>query len=128
MPPAGQKRTVDSVLNKLIERVNSNIRRLRVLEQETGIVKTRLNSIEEDMLSQRNHTHKSLEDLADKIVKLDDRISSTENTMRDIIEKLKKVTTTTKIRELEQLIDIYNPLKSEFITKDEARRMIEELK
>jgi vacuolar-type H+-ATPase subunit I/STV1 len=122
-----QKRTVSSVLNKLIERVNSNIRRLRILEQETGILKTRTNSLEEEGLAHKNQINKSLTEMSDRITKLDDRIANTETTIKDVIEQLKKATTTTKIRELEQLIDIYNPLKSEFVTKDEAKRMIDEM-
>lgn len=126
MPAARSRRTVGTVLNKLIERVNSTIRRLRILEQESSIYKTRINAVEEGMLNLRNQMSKSFQEVSGKITKLDERMGVIENTLKEIIAQLKKVTTTTKIKELEQLIEIYNPIKSQFMTREEVDRMIEE--
>jgi predicted nucleic acid-binding Zn-ribbon protein len=120
------RRTVGSVLNKLIERVNSNIRRLRILEQESSIYKTRLTSAEQEIMSQRNQVMKSIKDINDKISRQEDRIAAIENTVKEIISQFKKVTTTSKIKELEELIEIYNPIKSQFVTREEVERIIEE--
>ena len=49
-----------------------------------------------------------------------------EKTMKDIINEIKKLATNTKLKELENLIDIYSPLKSEFITREEAQHLIDE--
>ena len=122
----GEKRTVGSVLNKLIERVNSNIRRLRILEQESSIYKTRMTSIEQEITSQKNHFNKSVKDLDQKITKLEGSIVNMENTVKEIINQMKKVTTTTRIKELEQMIEIYNPIKSQFITREEAERIVDD--
>jgi len=125
MPAAGQKRTVGSVLNKLIERVNSNIRRLRILEQESSIYKTRLTSIEQEMTAQKNQFTKSVKEANERTARLEESLAGIENTMKEIIAQLKKVTTTAKIKELEQLIEIYNPIKSQFVTREEVDKIIE---
>jgi len=120
------RRTVSSVLNKLIERVNSNMRRLRVLEQESSVYKTRMNSVEEDLLSQRNETENRKKELVLEKETLEERLTKIENVLKEIVSQLKKVTTTTKIKELEQLIEVYNPIKSQFMTRDEVDQMIDE--
>lgn len=126
MPAAGQRRTVGAVLNKLIERVNSNIRRLRILEQESSLFKTRLTSLEQEIVSQRNQAKKAAGDTSKKAAVLEERLASMESTLKEIITQLKKVTTTSKIKELEQLIEIYNPIKSQFVTREEVDKIIEE--
>jgi len=120
------RRTVGTVLNKIIERVNSSIRRLRILEQESSIYKTRLASAEQELISERNQMKKSLDEMGEKLSALEEKSLAMENIIKEIISQLKKSITTTKIKELEQLIDIYNPIKSQFVTREEAERMIEE--
>lgn len=126
MQPPRQKRTVGSVLNKVIQRTNANTRRLRVLEQENMILKARLASIERDSLHQRTQLEKSLKDLENRLGSLDDKSMTTHNTIKEIIKEIKKLATTSKVRELETLIQLYNPLKSQFMTREEAERFIEE--
>lgn len=120
------RQSVGSVLNKLIERVNSDMRRIRLLEQESAIYKERLNSAEAELLSQRSLASKSLEDSSARLSQMEDRILSLENSVREIILQLKKSPPSSKIRELEQLIDIFNPLKSNFVTREEVEKILEE--
>jgi vacuolar-type H+-ATPase subunit I/STV1 len=120
------KKTVGQILNTLIERVNNNMRRLRILEGDRNITKTRLNSLEEAMLTQRKEINKVLVEIKEEVFKQNDRIFKLENTLKEVISQLKKLATTTKIKELEDLIEIYNPIKSQFVTKEEIERIIEE--
>lgn len=126
MPASPPRSTVGSVMNKLIERVNSDMRRLRILEQESSLVKTRQSSTEEDVLSLKNQLATSLHEAGEKVAALEERLASVEATLKEVISQLKKTTTISKIKELEQMIDLYNPLKSQFITREEAERLIEE--
>ena len=126
MPDENERRTVGSVLNKVIERVNSTIRRLRILEQEMSIYKTRTTSLEEEILTQRTQINKAMKEVDEKISGLEERFAKSESVLREVIEQLKKTTTAAKIKELEELIDIYNPLKSQFTTREEVQKMINE--
>ncbi|MBI4020642.1 MAG: hypothetical protein HY369_00195 [Candidatus Aenigmarchaeota archaeon] len=121
-----ERKTVGAVLNKLIERVNSDIRRLRVLEQESSLLKTRLAAAEDEILTHRRQLESALGEANARQAKAEERVAAVESTTKEIIAQLKKVTTTTKIKELEQLIDIYNPIKSQFATREEVREMINE--
>ena len=124
MPAARQ--TVGGILNKLIERVNSNIRRLRILEQESSVGKTRVTAMEEELLRQKNEITATVKDLHQKVEKMDEHITTMESTMTKIVGQLKKATTLSKIKELEQLIEIYNTIKSQFMTRDEVEQLLDE--
>lgn len=126
MPAPRQKRTVGSVLNKLIQRVNTDTRRLRLLEQENVINKTRIEVMEKNILSDKKHDQKTVQELEQKIITVEDTLATMGLTIKEIINEIKKLASTTKVKELEHLIDIYNPIKSEFITKEEALHLIEE--
>jgi len=117
---------VGSVLNKLIQHVNADSRRLRVLEEENVILKTRLASMERNMLAQRSQMEKYIHDLEVKIEGLENRGRMVENTIKEMIKEIKKLASMSKVKELESLINMYNPLTSQFVTREEAERMLQE--
>ncbi|RLJ08481.1 MAG: hypothetical protein DRP12_00520 [Candidatus Aenigmatarchaeota archaeon] len=126
MAEKGKKLTVRDILNELVERTNSNMKRLRVLEENADTITSKLNTLESDIFEHKKTAGDSFKKLEERLSELDDRISRLETTIKEIIEQLKRVATTAKIKELEELIEIYNPLKSKFVTREEVERMIEE--
>ena len=67
-----------------------------------------------------------ISDVEARVNEESDRIIKLETMAKDIVNQLKRAVTMTKIKELEELIAIYNPLTSKFITKQEAERLIQE--
>ena len=113
-------KTLHAVINELVERVNSNIQRLRVLEQSSDSVVTRTNSLEQNYLQLKKDLQKQISEINKSISKLDERITKIETTLKEVIEYVKKLPTTSKIKELEEMIEIYNPIASKFVTKEEV--------
>ena len=126
MAGSREKSTVSGVLNKLIERNNSNMRRLRILEQEASINKTMVNSVEEELLSLRNFHSKVLQELGDRLSKTEESLFRIETLVKELSIQVKKSTSPSRIKELEELIEIYNPIKSQFVTREEVSRIIDE--
>jgi hypothetical protein len=120
-----QKKTLKAVLHELVERSNTDNARIRVLEQENDILKSRSKSFDQDLLSMKKYFDSSLNSLRKDIEKNSKKTMDTESTLKQLIKEIKKLATTSKIKELEALVDIYNPLKSQFMTKEEVERMIE---
>ena len=120
------KLTIREIINELIERTNSNMRRLRVLEQNTEALTSRTNTLENTILEQGKEFKKLMEESNSRINEESEHIIKLESMVKDIVNQLKRVVTTTKIKELEELISIYDPLKSNFITREEVERLIEE--
>jgi chromosome segregation ATPase len=126
MPASEKKRTVQSVINELVERTNSTTQRLRVLEQRTESTDSRMTSMEKDVLENKSELKKVISGLEKKLSLADERNSTMENTLKEMVTQMKRLATNADVRGLQELIDIYNPLKSNFLTREEAERMIEE--
>lgn len=120
-----QKKTLKTIIRELVDRTNSDTARIRVLEQEKDIVKSRMDSIEQNILIHRKQQDKTIAELNRSLEKNNKRMLQAENMIKEVIKEMKKVATTSKIKELETMVEIYNPMKSQFITKEEAERMIE---
>jgi CII-binding regulator of phage lambda lysogenization HflD len=123
-----EKVTIRDILNELLERTSSNMKRLRLLEQKIDSLTSRVNTIENGILEQRRDLTNSISDLNKKLSEDDDRLVKLETGLKEIVAQLKNVATMAKIRELEQLIEIYNPIKSQFVTREEIERLLEERK
>lgn len=120
------RRTIQSVLNDLIGRVNTDTRRLRIVEQEIDIMKSRMISMEQSMGEQRKAINASITELNAKVARSEDRVARMESMMNELVKEMKRFASNSEIKKLEQLIEIYSPLKSNFITKEEAEQLIEE--
>ena len=117
---------LEKIAAELINRVNENIRRLRVLENRMKALDNRINAMEQNSLTQSRNFQKSLSERDAKISSLEDRLLKMETTVKEILKQLKFVATKSKIEELKHLIEIYNPLKSKFVTREEVENLISE--
>lgn len=120
--------TLHAIINELVDRTNSNTQRLRVLEQRNEVLSSRANTIEQEILNLNRHIQRVMLGIDTKTKKIEDRIRKSEGILKEVVKQMKKLATTSKISELEQLIEIYNPIKSQFMTREEVERIIEEKK
>ncbi len=120
------RRTVQSVINDLIGRVNTDTRRLRIIEQELNILKSRMAAIEQNAAEQRKAINASVSELGAKAARAEDKVSRMESLIGEVVKGMKRFAPASEVKKLEQLIEIYSPLKSDFVTREEAERMIEE--
>jgi hypothetical protein len=120
--------TLHAIINELVDRTNSDTQRLRVLEQRAEVLSSRSNTLEQEILNINRHMQEIILDLDARIKILEGVLKKNENILREVVKQMKKLATTSKISELEQLIEIYNPIKSQFVTKEEVERILEEKK
>ncbi len=118
-------RTLHAIINEIVDRVNDDTRRLRVLEQEHDITTTRMNTIEKNVLDVSKELQKEIASVRQEIKKHKEQTARLENTVKEIIKEIKQLATNAKISELEELIELYNPIKSSFVTREEVERMID---
>jgi hypothetical protein len=120
--------TLHAIINELVDRTNSDSKRLRVLEQRTETISSRATAIEQEMQNMNKHLNKIVTDIDVKIKNQDDLIRKSDIVMKEVIKQMKKLATVSKISELETLIELYNPLKSQFVTREEVERIMQEKK
>jgi uncharacterized coiled-coil DUF342 family protein len=116
--------SLHSIINELVERTNTDTQRIRALEQRGENMASRLNSIEQELLNINSNITKMANSIDSELKKRDASISGNRTTIKEIIKQLKRFATTDNIGELKAMLEIYSPLKSNFITKEEADRLI----
>jgi len=121
-----QPRTINTILNDVIQRVNDDTQRLRVLEQSSESLTSRMNSLEQAILQSRREMQKAFSEINEGIAALDERLTKAESTMKEIINHVKKLVTESQVKELQNLIELYNPVKSNFVTKEEMEKFVSE--
>lgn len=119
---------VQSVIAELIRRLNDNSKRLRLVEQKTISAEAGVANIDQSVLEQFKQVKSYMDKLNAKIEDLGNRISKLEDDSRKMSKQLERTSTKTELREVQGFIDLINPMKSEFITRAEVKRMLEDYK
>jgi len=111
---------------EMVNRVNTDTRRIRTLEQRLNGAEMRIGSLEEKVIDEIDRLRKSFEQISLDIKAVSDSLSEIRSEILKINKNLDKTAKKVEVKELETLLDIYNPIKSRFTTKDEVTRMIED--
>jgi len=122
------RRTVSSVLNEVIGRVNTDTRRLRLLEQENSVFKTRTNRLEIENLNIKKQLNTKVKSLESKLIKQNNRLVKLENIFKEVVKQMKLSATKSDVGRLEELVGLYNPITSKFVTREEVERMLQNRK
>ncbi|MBN2042603.1 MAG: hypothetical protein JW754_02250 [Candidatus Aenigmarchaeota archaeon] len=118
----GSQRIVSEMINK----INDNIRRLRVVEQRISSLDIRTNSMEQSILSQNKNMQKMFKERDVKITAMEDRLFKMETMMKEMVKQMKMMATKSNIDELKTMVEIFNPIRSSFTTKQDVENMITE--
>ena len=119
---------VQAIIGELIRRFNDNSKRLRLVEQKITSLESTLSNIDQNVVEQLKQAKLSTDKLNAKIDELSNRISKIEDDTRKLAKQMERAATKTELREIQGFIDLINPIKSEFITISEVRKMFEEYK
>jgi uncharacterized coiled-coil DUF342 family protein len=111
---------------EIVNRINTNSRRIRALEQRLDGAELRIGALEEKIIEEIDRLRKSFEQISVDIKTVTDNLSEIHSEILKINKNLDKTAKKAELKVLETLLDIYNPIKSRFTTKDEVVRMIED--
>ncbi len=116
--------TLRTIINELVDRTNTNTQRIRVLEQREESLSSRSDSLEQEALNINKAIQALTNNLGSELKKRDKSISEAQSIIKEMIKQLKRFASAGKVRELEAMLDLYSPLKSSFITREEAEQLI----
>ena len=111
--------------SEIARSMNDNTRRIRVLEQNLESSKNRISSLEERMIDELVDVKKWMDQLSLDAKELMKDLKEMKMEMLRINKELEKTVRKTEFKELESLMDIYSPIKSHFVTRDEIARILE---
>lgn len=111
---------------ELVTRINTNTRRIRSLEQRYEGTEERISSLEERVIEELSNLKKGFEQIGSDIDKLSENIGELRSEFLKMTKNVEKSARKTEVKELESLIDLYNPIKSRFVSREEVEKLIEE--
>lgn len=112
--------------SEIVKMVNTNTRRIRAIEQRLSGSEIRIGSMEEKIIDEMDDLRRGFEQISLDIKALSENLSQMRSEMLKINKNLDRAAKKSEVKELESLLDLYNPIKSKFVTRDEVKRIIEE--
>jgi predicted nucleic acid-binding Zn-ribbon protein len=114
------------IIDEIIKRLNQSSHRIQMLEQKLDRIENGMRGLDETVLVQLNELKIDLDRIAVKITDVSDRIMGLETEVARINTRLDKTATKSEVKQLETFIDLINPVTSQFVTKDELGRAMDD--
>jgi len=121
-----QQQDISAVSSEIVKMVNTNTRRIRAIEQRLYGSERRIGSLEEKVIDEMDDLRRGFEQISLDIKAVSESLSEIRSEILKLNKNLDKTAKKSEVKELESLIDLYNPIKSKFVTRDEVERLIEE--
>ncbi|OGI15975.1 hypothetical protein A3K63_01330 [Candidatus Micrarchaeota archaeon RBG_16_49_10] len=102
--------------------------RIRLLEHNVETVRSRVNAVEEKMIEEMGNVKKWLDQLSEDVNQVSKSLKEIHAEILRMNKELEKKARKSEVKELESLLDIYNPIKSHFVTRDEAARLFDDMR
>jgi len=112
---------------EILNRVDSNTRRIRSIEQRLNLLESRISSLEEKLIDEIDKLGRGFEQLQLDVKAVSESLKVLRAEMLKLNKNMEKAALKAEVKELATLLDLYNTIKSSFVTKEEVRRMLEEL-
>jgi uncharacterized protein (DUF342 family) len=120
------ERDVQAVLTELVRRENESSRRLRALEERSSLTEMRASTLQDSMLKMIEERKTFNEKINERLTNIENSILRIDNELMKINKNLEKMAKRTELKELENMLSFFNPIKTNFVTREEVERMIEE--
>lgn len=114
------------MINKVVDRVNDFNRRVRDLEEKIRNMNARVQTLDDTLLEKTSDLSDDIQELDDEMTELRDRVANMEVDIKEINREKRKFVTDQELEEMENYMDLMNPLQAGFVTKSEAKKMLDQ--
>jgi predicted nucleic acid-binding Zn-ribbon protein len=121
-----EAKDTQAIGSEAIKIVSANTRRIRALEQRFDVLEMRIGAIEQKIIDEIEELKKSFDQINTDIKNLSQSLSLVRNEILRMNKSLDKTAKKAEVKELESLLELYNPIKSKFVTREEVERLIDE--
>jgi uncharacterized coiled-coil protein SlyX len=125
MPVFGEdekkKGTAAPLVNEIVGRVNDNTKRLRLIEQREKLLTSRISSMDESVAGKVEGLENSKKDLDAKISALEEKLTSVQNTMHEVVKQLQFLARKSEVKKVDEKLRILEPLLSQIGTQASER-------
>lgn len=117
---------VKRALTEVVNRINEDRRRIRLIEQNIDRVESSINALESSLLAQISDLKVSIERVRNELAENSNKFIGVESEVARLGKLVGKSATKLELKQVESFIDLVNPVTSKFVTKDELDRAFEE--
>ncbi len=114
------------IINQIIDRVNDFNRRVRGLEDEIRNLNARVNTLDDTVLEKHGTLANNIQNLEDEMTELRDRVANMEVDIKEINREKRKFVSSQELEEIENYMELMNPLNSSFVTEKQLREATSE--
>ncbi len=111
------------IVNRLADQVNDFNRRVRDLEEKIRNLTARVNTLDDTVLNKTKSLSQDVQGLEDEIEEVRDRIANIEVDIKEINREKRKFVSSQELEEIENYMDLMNPIHSSFTTKKEVKEI-----
>ena len=127
MAKEDESRKIYAILQEMLRRSNSEITRLRELEQRLDSIEGRVATIEEVSLARMEKSNERFVYLDSTLRNINDDMLRLKNNLEKINRQINKFARKRDIKEIEKMFELLSPLKQEFVTKGELKEEVKEI-
>lgn len=117
---------VKRALTEMVNRLNEDRRRIRLIEQSIDRVESSINALESSLLSQISDLKITIERMRSELSETSNKMTIMETEVSRVTKAMGKSATKLELKQLESFIDLVNPVTSKFVTKEELERALGE--
>jgi hypothetical protein len=114
------------IINQVVDRVNDFNRRIRDLEEKIRNLSARVNTLDDTLMNKTSSNSDDIQEVENRIDEVSDRIANVEVDVKNINREKRKYVTSQELEEVENYMDLMNPINSSFMTESEVEDMIED--
>jgi uncharacterized protein YoxC len=115
-----------NLINQVVDRVNDFNRRVRDLEEKIRNLSARVDALDDTVMNKTESNSDDIQDVKQDIEELSDRVANVEVDIKNINREKRKFVTSQELEEIENYMDLMNPINSAFMTESEVEEKLEE--
>ena len=116
------------IMQELVRRSNEDTRRLRAIEQRVDGIEARLMTLEDGTLEKIKKTNMKFAELDATIKFVSDELVQLKTYMEKMTRQMATFARKQDLKEIEHMLELINPIREEFLTKDQLEEELEERK
>lgn len=114
------------MINQVVNRVNDFNRRVRDLEEKIRNLNARVNTLDDTVLEKTKSLSQDIQKIEDDMEEIRDRLANMEVDIKEINREKRKWITQQEIDEIENYMELMNPINSSFQTEKDVKEIVNE--
>lgn len=114
----------NSLLSELARRLNDNTRRIRLLEEQLENINSRVNKMEQSVMEATQEMNRSIQGFSEGADEMRDKIANISVDIQKINKHMQGLVNRREIKELQEYVDLLEPLTSKFATKKDVEDIV----